>query len=164
MIAAIQAKARRDVGADRARRNQEVGLWRTLGYELDSWAHGTATVNWQASAEYGFATNSGYVIQGGLVTALLDAAMGSCCWSVLDYEHIFLTTDLRVEFLRPTRPGRLTATGTVVRASRSAVFCSAELQDVEGTLVAASRCTQLVLPIAHAGGRSPDSGPMALPD
>jgi uncharacterized protein (TIGR00369 family) len=148
----------RDFGADRVQRNEQVGVWRTLGYELRSWERGSATVSWRATPEYGFATGSGYVVQGGLVTALLDSAMGSACWTVLDYEHVFLTADLRVEFLRSARPGLLTATGSVVRASRRAVFCSGELHDTEGKLLAASRCTQVVLPIDHPAGRGAEPG------
>ena len=144
----------RDLGAERAVRNQRIGLWRTLGYTLDSWTRGSGVVSWDATPEYGFSTAGGYVVQGGLVTALLDAAMGSACWTVLDTEHIFLTADLRVEFLRPARVGHLVATGTVVRASSRAVFCAAELHDEAGTLLAASRCTQIVLPAEHPGSRA----------
>jgi uncharacterized protein (TIGR00369 family) len=93
-------------------------------------------------------------VQGGLVTALLDAAMGGACWSVLDADQAFLTADLRVEFLRPTRPGQLTSTGTVVRRTRRVVFCAAELFDADGTLLATSRCTQVVLPSTGPAGRS----------
>jgi uncharacterized protein (TIGR00369 family) len=78
------------------------------------------------------------VIQGGLVTALLDAAMGGACWTVLNHDQAFLTADLRVEFLRMTTPGLLSATGWVVRRTRRVVFCAADLQDVAGRLLASS--------------------------
>lgn len=92
-------------------------------------------------------------MQGGLVTALLDAAMGGACWSVLDADQAFLTADLRVEFLRPSTPGLLRATGEVLRRTRRAVFCTAELFDASGLLLAASRCTQVVLPAESRAGR-----------
>lgn len=129
-------------------------LWRTLGYQQGSWAEGTSTVSWQATPEYGFPTSSGPVIQGGLVTALLDAAMGGATWTVLDEDQAFLTADLRVEFLRSSRPGLLVATGTVVRRTRRIVFCSGQLRDGEGTLLAESRCTQAVLPADGPAGRT----------
>jgi len=47
------------------------------------------------------------VVQRGLVTALLDAAMGGATWTVLDHHQAFLAADLRVEFLRATRLGLL---------------------------------------------------------
>jgi uncharacterized protein (TIGR00369 family) len=133
-------------------------IWTTLGYERLGWAFGSTTIGWDAPQDYCFPSAGGPVVQGGLVTALLDAAMGGACWSVLDDDQAFLTADLRVEFLRPTRPSRLTATGTVVRRTRRVVFCSAELFDADGVLLATSRCTQVVLPAAgHAGRDVPGS-------
>ncbi|MDP9101684.1 MAG: PaaI family thioesterase [Actinomycetota bacterium] len=128
-------------------------LWTTLGYRRLAWDRGTTTIAWDATAAYGFPTRSGTVIQGGLVTALLDAAMGGACWSVLDTDEAFLTADLRVEFLRSTRPGTVTATGTVVRRTRRVVFCEATLSDEQGKVLAASRCTQVVLPADGTAGR-----------
>jgi uncharacterized protein (TIGR00369 family) len=86
------------------------------------------------------------VIQGGLVTAILDSAMGGACWTTLDNDEVFLTADLRVEFFRPTRPGTLRAVGRVERRTTRVVFCAAELVNAEGTTTAVSRCTQVVLP------------------
>lgn len=152
-------RPREEGGADpsdqqRDARSHGRGLWRTLGYELAEVAPGRATVRWQANEDYGFPTGSGYVIQGGLVTALLDAAMGNACWTSLDRDQVFLTADLRVEFLRPSRPGLLSATGTVIRRTRRIVFCAADLVDADGLLLATSRCTQAVLPADSAGGRA----------
>jgi uncharacterized protein (TIGR00369 family) len=70
--------------------------------------------------------------------------MGGACWSVLDEGESFLTADLRVEFMRSSRPGTLRAEGTVVQRNRRVAFCSAELYDAEGTLLATSRCTQII--------------------
>jgi uncharacterized protein (TIGR00369 family) len=121
-------------------------LWRTLGFERSGWSPGECTVEWDATPDYGFVTPAGHVIQGGLVTAILDSAMGGSTWTVLNRDEVFLTADLRVEFFRPTRPGRLRAAGKVLRRSSRVVFCSAELFDVEGSTLAASRCTQVILP------------------
>ena len=130
-------------------------VWRTLGFHRRTAEPGRSTVEWNASQDYTFPTNTGPVVQGGLVTAVLDSAMGGACWSVLDPEETFLTADLRVEFLRPTRPGFLRANGLVVRRTRRVVFCSAELVDGAGTVTAASRCTQVILPREGSAGRTP---------
>jgi uncharacterized protein (TIGR00369 family) len=129
-------------------------VWHTLGYRQVGWSEGSATIEWDATEEYCFPTANGPIVQGGLVTALLDAAMGGACWTVLSGEEVFLTADLRVEFLRSSRPGTLRAVGEVVRRSRRVVFCSAGLTDVDGHLLAASRCTQVVLPAQGGAGRS----------
>ncbi|HEX3589430.1 MAG TPA: PaaI family thioesterase [Pseudonocardiaceae bacterium] len=121
-------------------------LWRTLGYRKVDQRFGTATVEWDATPGYCFPRAGGAIVQGGMVTALLDAAMGGACWSVLDPDQAFLTADLRVEFLRACRPGTLRAVGEVVRRTRRVVFCAAELSGPDGVVLAAARCTQVVLP------------------
>lgn len=133
-------------------------LWNTLGYRRVSWGEGETTLEWDATPEYGFPTRGGHVVQGGLVTAILDAAMGGACWSVMAPDQAFLTADLRVEFLRSTRVGTVRAAGTVVRRTRRVVFCEAQLFDADGLLLAASRCTQVVLPADAPGGRAEPPG------
>jgi uncharacterized protein (TIGR00369 family) len=128
-------------------------IWRTLGYKRTDWQPGSSTIEWTAIPEYCFPTADGPVVQGGMVTALLDSAMGGACWTVLDNDQVFLTADLRVEFLRAARPGLLRATGTVLRSTRRIVFCAAEMSDAAGVLLATSRCTQVVLPDSGQFGR-----------
>jgi len=137
-----------DVGSFGQRAGDGPNLWRTLGFRRTAWAPGSSTVEWNATVEYGFVTPAGPVIQGGLVTAILDSAMGGACWTVLNNDEVFLTADLRVEFFRPSRPGLLRATGQVLRRASRVVFCAAELFDADGTTLAASRCTQVILPAA----------------
>jgi uncharacterized protein (TIGR00369 family) len=133
-------------------------VWHTLGYRRVAQQQGGFTLEWDAPEAYCFPTATGPVVQGGLVTAVLDAAMGGACWSVLDPGETFLTADLRVEFLRASRPGRLTATGSVLRRTRRVVFCAAELYDAAGAVLAASRCTQVVLPNEGPAGRPAPPG------
>jgi uncharacterized protein (TIGR00369 family) len=128
-------------------------LWTTLGYRRVSWEPGATEVAWDATEDYCFRTAGGPVVQGGLVTALLDAGMGGACWTVLDRDQAFLTADLRVEFLRSAHIGTLTARGWVVRRTRRVVFCAAELRDAEGTTLASSRCTQVIMPASGRAGR-----------
>ena len=150
----IAGERMQDLARERDKRNELPGLWTTLGYQLVDYGPGRASISWQATPEYGFPTEGGYVVQGGLVTALLDAAMGNACWTALDRDQVFLTADLRVEFLRPSRPGYLIAAGTVIRRTRRIAFCAAELRDEAGTLLATSRCTQAILPASGGAGRT----------
>jgi uncharacterized protein (TIGR00369 family) len=131
---------------ERSGGEERADLWRTLGFRSVGAEPGAATLEWDAPADYCFPTASGLIVQGGLVTALLDAAMGSVAWSAVDDGEQFLTADLRVEFLRSSRPGLLRATGFVVRRTRRVVFCGAEMSDAAGQQLATSRCTQVVLP------------------
>jgi uncharacterized protein (TIGR00369 family) len=128
-------------------------LWRTLGYRRTELTPGGTTIEWDAPVDYCFPSAGGPIVQGGMVTALLDAAMGTACWTVLDRDQAFLTADLRVEFLRTCRPGPLHAAGEVVRRTRRVVFCAATLFDADGVTLAASRCTQVVMPAEGPAGR-----------
>ena len=106
---------------------------------------GKSTIEWEASPDYCFHDgHGGFIVHGGMVTTLLDTAMGGACWSVLEEKESFLTADLHVEFLRATRPGVLRAEGRVVQRNRRVAFCAAELYDDEGEMLASSRCTQII--------------------
>jgi uncharacterized protein (TIGR00369 family) len=118
-------------------------IWHTLGYRSVAPRQDYA-IEWDASEDYAFPSPSGQIMHGGMVTTLLDTAMGGACWTALQADETFLTVDLRVEFLRAARPGLLRAEGTVVHRTRRVAFCSADLFDAEGALVATARCTQMI--------------------
>jgi uncharacterized protein (TIGR00369 family) len=119
-------------------------IWLTLGYRAVRQGEGESVLEWDATADYCFQSPSGPIVHGGMVTTLLDTAMGGACWSLLAEDESFLTADLRVEFMRSARPGTLRAEGRVVQRNRRVAFCSAELFDPDGELLASSRCTQII--------------------
>jgi uncharacterized protein (TIGR00369 family) len=119
-------------------------IWVTLGYRGVEQGDGVSIIEWDATPEYCFHAQSGPIVHGGMVTTLLDTAMGGACWSLMEEGEDFLTADLRAEFIQSARPGTLRAEGRVVRRNRRVVFCSADVFDAEGTLLASSRCTQIV--------------------
>src|SRR5262249_48270641 len=94
--------------------------------------------------EFCFHGSSGPIVHGGMVTTLLDTAMGGACWSLMAEDEDFLTADLRAEFMRAARPGTLRAEGRVVQRSRRGVFCAADLYDADRPGLASARCTQIV--------------------
>jgi uncharacterized protein (TIGR00369 family) len=120
-------------------------VWRTLGYRRTLTEPGRMHIEWQATEDYTFPDgNGGSIVHGGLVGTVLDTAMGGAAATVLEDGESFLTADLRVEFMRAGRPGRLRAEGRVVRRTRRVVFCAAELYDEAGDHIASARCTQVV--------------------
>lgn len=132
---------------------ESVHIGSTLGIKVVERGDGRSVLHWDAQPEYGFPTSSGQVIHGGMVTTLLDSAMGAACWSTLEQDEVFLTADLRVEFYRSSRPGLLVAKGSVVKRTSRLAFCMAELYDGNDRLLASSRCTQTILPAESHGGR-----------
>ena len=119
-------------------------VWRTLGYRLVD-AGESAIIEWDAGEEYTFPdSNESAIVHGGLVTTLLDTAMGWACTSSLADGEGFLTANLPVEFFRPARPGTLRAEARVVERTRRVAFCAADLMDRDGQLLASARCTQVI--------------------
>jgi uncharacterized protein (TIGR00369 family) len=115
-------------------------IWNTLGYRGTE----AGTIEWDATPEFCFHDgNGGHIVHGGMVTTLLDTAMGGACWATLADDESFLTADLRAEFLRAARPGTLRAEGRVVQRNRRVAFCSADLYP-DGELLATARCTQII--------------------
>ena len=76
------------------------------------------------------------IVQGGFVTAMLDAAM---VHAIMAAEQLRLTVssiNINVSFLLPTRVGRHTAVGTIVKLGRSVGYARAELYSEQGELTA----------------------------
>jgi uncharacterized protein (TIGR00369 family) len=118
-------------------------IWHTLGYRGIEQGDGRSAIEWDATPDFCFRSQSGPIVHGGMVATLLDTAMGGACWSLMADDEDFLTADLRTEFMRAARPGTLRAEGRVVQRNRRVVFCAAELYQ-DGELLASARCTQLV--------------------
>jgi uncharacterized protein (TIGR00369 family) len=76
------------------------------------------------------------IVQGGLITAMLDASMAH---AVIATEHGKVrvsSIDINVSFLRPARAGRFVAVGAIIKSGRTVAFLKAELFTDQGDLVA----------------------------
>ncbi|MEQ9519314.1 MAG: PaaI family thioesterase [Parvibaculum sp.] len=80
-------------------------------------------------------------IQGGMVAAMLDDVMSFAVGLDLDWGQISPTLELKVSMLAPARPGRIYATGRVIKRGRSVGFIEGELKDADGGLLATSSST-----------------------
>lgn len=72
------------------------------------------------------------VIQGGIVATMLDFAMAFAAMAVLPEGQGGTTTSMTVSYLRPVKPGRLEAVGTLDKKGRSVLFARAELRPEGG--------------------------------
>lgn len=104
---------------------------RTLGMSLVAFGRGEATYEMPARAELG---NPLGVIQGGVITALADAAMAAATTSVLDDEEIqksaITTVDIFARLIRPVNAKKidtLRAEARVVRAGGRLVWAEADV-------------------------------------
>src|SRR5881397_2210100 len=71
--------------------------------------------------------NSRGVVHGGVVSSLLDTALGAAVISAIPKEWWCATTSLTVQFLEGAREGLLTATGHVLRRGRRVAFAGGEI-------------------------------------
>jgi uncharacterized protein (TIGR00369 family) len=111
-----------------------------LGFELVDIDPEAGTIEIAFTASERFLNPAGDV-QGGFLAAMLDDTMGPALVATLDDGEWAPTIDLQVQFLSPARPGRLGATGRVVRKGRDIAFLAGELRDADGQLVATATAT-----------------------
>lgn len=88
--------------------------------------------------------NGDGVVQGGLVAAMLDAALGAAVRAKAGADAQPVTTEFSVRFVRPVHPGAIDAVGRVlVYAGRTAIV-QAEVIDADGQIIACAMSTKLV--------------------
>ncbi len=102
--------------------------------ELDT-ERGTAVLAFEPPPQF---MQGARVLQGGIVTTLLDFAMAFAAHAVhAAAERVFSTAALNVSLLRPAPPGRYLARGHIVRNGRHLLFAEAELTaEADGKTVA----------------------------
>jgi len=81
------------------------------------------------------------VAHGGVVSSVLDSALGAAVVSSIPSEWWCATTSLSIQFVGGARAGRVVAVGRVVRRGRSVAFASGEMRDSEGRIVATASGT-----------------------
>jgi|HubBroStandDraft_1064217.scaffolds.fasta_scaffold00913_14 uncharacterized protein (TIGR00369 family) len=91
-------------------------------------------------------------VHGGILTVLLDTAMGCAFQTTLSAGVTYTTIELKVNFVRPVTDlvGPLRSEGTVIHAGSKVATTEARLVDANGKLFAHSTSTLLVVPIAPA--------------
>ncbi|WP_439106877.1 PaaI family thioesterase [Congregibacter sp.] len=83
--------------------------------------------------------HSGDVVQGGFVTAMLDAAMSHAVFAYDDTVGNLSSLEISTRYLEATRAGFLTAVGRIVRLSHKTAFLDGQLFNAEGTLLATTQ-------------------------
>jgi uncharacterized protein (TIGR00369 family) len=126
---------------------------RTLGWQLAKVDPDAGTVRIAFAARPEFANPTG-AIQGGFLAAMLDDTMGPALICTLPADQFAPTLELKVNFLRPAKPGRLVGTGRVVHKGGTIAFLAGELADESGQVLATATATARIVSLAT----SSDSG------
>lgn len=109
-----------------------------LGIRIDRMEDGEAAAAIDLQPQH---TNNRGVAHGGVVSSLLDSAMGAAVISAIPKEWWCATTGLSIQFITGPRAGVLRATGRVLRRGKSIAFVHGEARDAEGRLVATAQGT-----------------------
>lgn len=119
-----------------------------LGMRVVSAGEGRATAEMHAGDRH---WNPMGGVHGGVFCDLADAAMGIAYATTLGEGERFTTVELKINFLRPMREGRLTAEGYVVSRGKKMGLVECEVKDAEGRLVAKAGSTCLTIRMDNGG-------------
>lgn len=123
---------------------------RLIGFTIGSVEPGRVVVAMDAGPQH---ANPMGTVHGGILCDLADAAMGMAYASALDEGETFTTLELKINFLKPVRTGRLTATGRLVKGGHTVGLVECDVHDDKDRLVARAASTCMTLRGAQAEGR-----------
>ena len=82
--------------------------------------------------------HSGDVVQGGFITAMLDAVMTHSVFAAEDEVVNLSSLEIKTNYLEATRAGLLRAEGVVIKSGYKLAFLEGRLYDAQGVLTATS--------------------------
>ena len=123
---------------------------RLIGFTLSDVEPGRAVITFDAENRH---ANPMGTLHGGVLCDIADAAMGMAYAATLDENETFTTLELKINFLKPVRTGRLVATGRVVKAGRTVGLVECDVLDDKEPLVARASSTCMTLRGEQAVGR-----------
>ena len=113
---------------------------RTLGgrvSEVDT-ATATCVMTFDIDEQLCHSTN---IVQGGIVTAMLDATMTHAVFAMQPDVIQLSSLEIKVNFLEPSLAGEFSCRGTVRRSGYKISFLEGELYNSEGKLTATASTT-----------------------
>ena len=121
-----------------------------IGMRLHSFAPGEALVRLDGSDTH---LNPMGTVQGGVLAAVADAAMGWAYMTTLGEGESYATLEMKINFLKPVRRERLEARARVRKAGKTVGLVDCDILDERESLVAHAVGTCLTLRGDSAAGR-----------
>ncbi len=115
---------------------------RLIGFRLKAIEAGQTVVELDATERH---HNPMGTLHGGVLCDITDAAMGMAYASTLVEGESFTTLELKINFLKPVRIGKMKATARVVKGGRTIGFVECDVTNEDGQLVAKASCTCMTL-------------------
>src|SRR3954468_11522039 len=117
-------------------------IGRLLGFRLTAIEPGRAVFEMAVDERH---HNPMGTLHGGVYCDLADAAMGYAYAATLGDHESFTTVELKINFLRAVRAGKLTAEARVVKAGATLGYVECDVADQSGKLVARASSTCMKL-------------------
>jgi len=115
---------------------------RSLGIELDSIEHGRARLSLEVRQQH---LQLAGIMHGGAIATLIDTAVAFAIAGASKPGSRFTTIEMKVNYLRPIREGRVVADAKLIRDGRRIVVSDCDVYDSEGKLSAKGLLTYMRL-------------------
>jgi uncharacterized protein (TIGR00369 family) len=117
------------------------GMLANIGTRLVEIGAGTLVLEGNLTADaHGFSTSRGPIVHGGAIATLADETLASVAFTLAEEGETTATADLKVDYYRPGRPGRLICRAKVSHRTRRFAFCEATvIQEESGEVIAEAR-------------------------
>jgi len=129
-----------------------------LGFELIDADPETGRIEAWFTAIPEFLNPNGSV-QGGIVSAFLDEAMGFSVFVKTGLKAAVPTLEIKTSFLRPLMTGRARCIGETVRLGKTVGFTEGQLFNEDGVLCATASATAAIRALEEGTPLSGDSSP-----
>jgi uncharacterized protein (TIGR00369 family) len=122
----------------------KTNITRWMNFSLETVEHGHVVFGMEPEEKLYNMIGS---VHGGIITTLMDNALGSAVQSVLPAGRVATTMDLHMRFQRPVTAatGKVFADARVVHAGRRTATSEAHLVDANGTVYATGSSTLMIL-------------------
>ncbi|MCM3782878.1 PaaI family thioesterase [Neobacillus mesonae] len=118
-------------------------FWGLLGCKLLSASEEEIKISITAGKQH---SNSMGIIHGGVLSSLMDQAMGMAAVAAKQSDNC-VTTNLNIHYLAPMQEGELIVTAKVIHEAGRSLTASAEVRNAEGLLgCMATASFRLVIP------------------
>jgi uncharacterized protein (TIGR00369 family) len=113
-----------------------------VGMEVDLVEEGLSKCSMIASSQH---WNPFGTVHGGILCDLADLTMGMAFFTTLNEGEALATIELKINYLRPAREGKLSAEAKVIHRGRSTGFVECVVSDEAGKLIAKASSTCMVV-------------------
>ncbi|MGH7313728.1 MAG: PaaI family thioesterase [Candidatus Rokuibacteriota bacterium] len=121
-----------------------------IGFTLTEVGPERSVIEFEAGPQH---ANPMGTLHGGVLCDIADAAMGMAYAATLGERESFTTLELKINFLKPVRTGKLRAIGRVVKGGRTVGLVECDIVDDKDALVARASSTCMTLRGEQAEGR-----------